>query len=660
MPDSAPRLPARASLEQLRKQAKELLRGIRNGDAEAARRVAALRSHSPAPDFGSSMTLADAQWVLAREYGFESWAKLAQRVAASRPEGIARYERFADEIARAYVEGDATAIREFNATHSTSLIWEHDAERMRRHLVTWYASTERTMELAVADARHLVARQSGFDDWAQLVDHLATDARRERGTSDTGAPNSPLYRIDEEENAIEVRGPMTEREWDTVFAVMKERGIARLRGAGQITDAALERVARLDHVTGLDLSFAKRLTSAGLRHLARLPLDDLQLGGWGSCVDDAALEVLEHLPRLQTVSLVWAQRVSDAGVAHLAGCERLRSVNLMGTPTGDGALRALGGKAELCHLDAGTRVTPAGLEGLRDVPLFSNQLPDWLLHEARASDAEPTHLSLHPKSFVSGGLDALATLPGIFSLRFFSHDDFRPLEGRALEPVARMAGLESLWCNPSDGAMAAIATMPRLRKLMCQDTRASDDGWVALGGSRSIESIWARKSSGLRSRGLRAMARMPALRRLAVDLGRVPDPDLTALATLSALRDLTPIGLGDDEFRHVGACTALETLTCMYTRDIGDAATSQLTNLHALRNYYAGDTSITDRSLAMLAGLPSLESVELWNCPSVTNDGLAALAMSPRLRKVIVESAPRVTREVVPQFASGVSVTIRG
>ena len=60
----------------------------------------------------------------------------------------------------------------------------------------------------------------------------------------------------------------------------------------------------------------------------------------------------------------------------------------MGTPTGDGALRALGGKAELCHLDAGTRVTPAGLEGLRDVPLFSNQLPDWLLHEARASDAE--------------------------------------------------------------------------------------------------------------------------------------------------------------------------------------------------------------------------------------------------------------------------------
>lgn len=659
MPDSAPRLPARASLEQLRKQAKDLLRAIRDGDAEAARRVAALRSHPPEPDFASSVTLADAQWVLAREYGFESWAKLAQHVAASRPEGIARYERFADEIARAYVEGDAPAIREFNATHSTSLIWEHDAERMRRHLVTWYASTERSMELAVADARHLVARQSGFDGWAQLVDHLATEARGERGTSDAGVATLPLYRIDEEENAIEVRGAMTEREWDTVFAIMEERGLTRLRGAGQITDAALERLARLGHVTSLDLSFAKRLTAAGLRHLAHLPLDDLQLGGWGSCIDDAALEVLEHLPRLQSVSLAWAQRVSDAGVTHLAACDRLRSVNLMGTPTGDAALRALGGKAELCHLDAGTRVTAAGLEALRDVPLFSNRLPDWLRQDAVASDGEPTHLSLHPGSFVSGGLDALAALAGIFSLRFFSHDDFRPIERRALEPVARMAGLESLWCNPGDGAMAAIAAMPRLRKLMCQDTRASDDGWVALAGSRSIESIWARKSRGLRGRGLRAMASMPALRRLAVDLGRVPDADLASLATFPALRDLAPIGLGDDEFRHVGACTALETLTCMYTREIGDAATRHLANLNALRTYYAGDTSITDESLAILAGLPSLESVELWNCPAVTNDGLAALARSSRLRKVIVESAPRVTRQVLPRFAAGVSVTIR-
>lgn len=332
----------------------------------------------------------------------------------------------------------------------------------------------------------------------------------------------------------------------------------------------------------------------------------------------------------------------------------------MGTPTGDAALRALGGKPELCHLDAGTRVTAAGLEALRDIPLFSNELPDWLRQGARAKDAEPTHLSLHPKAFVNGGLDALATLPGIFSLRFFTHDRVPPVEGGALEPLVAMAGLESLWCNPSDGAMTVIATMPRLRKLMFHDAPASDEGWAALGGSRSIESIWARQSPGLRGRGLRAMANMPALRRLAIDLSRVPAPDLAVLPAFAALRDLTPIGLGDDEFRHVGACTRLEALTCMYTRDIGDAATMHIANLDRLRKYYAGDTSITDRSLAVLSALPSLESVELWNCPAVTNDGLAALARSASLREVIVEAVPRVTRDVVPLFPTRVRVTIRG
>lgn len=660
MPDSAPRLPARASLEQLRKQAKELLRAIRAGEADAARRVAAARSRPSEPDLRSALRLADAQWVLAREYGFESWAKLVQHLASSRPEGLARYERFADEIARAYVDGDAVAIREFNATHSASLIWEHDVERMRRQLVNWYASKERSMELAITDARHLVARQAGFDDWAELVEHLAAGARGERTDDRRRIARSPLYHIDEAENAIEVRGAMTEVEWDTVFTVMGELGLTRLRGAGQITDAALERLARVDHLTSLDLSFATRLTHVGLRHLASLPLEDLELGGGGSCIDDAGLEVLAHLPRLRTVSLAWAQHISDAGVAHLAGCTWLRSVNLMGTPTGDGALRALAGKPELCHLDAGTRVTAAGLEALRDFPLFSNELPDGLRQDARAKDAEPTHLSLHPKAFVNGGLDALTMLPGIFSLRFFTHDRVPPVEGGALEPVVAMTGLESLWCNPSDGAMAVIAMMPRLRKLMFQHAPASDGGWAALGGSRSIESIWARQSPGLRGCGLRAMANMPALRRLAVDLARVPASDLAVLPAFAALRDLTPIGLGDDEFRHVGACTRLETLTCMYTRDIGDAGMTHIASLDRLRKYYAGDTSITDRSLVVLSALPSLESVELWNCPTVTNGGLAALAKSPSLREVIVESLPRVTRDVVSLFPTRVRVTIRG
>jgi hypothetical protein len=56
MPDAASRLPARPSLEQLRKQAKERLIALRGADPAA--------------------TLADAQYALARDYGFESWPRL--------------------------------------------------------------------------------------------------------------------------------------------------------------------------------------------------------------------------------------------------------------------------------------------------------------------------------------------------------------------------------------------------------------------------------------------------------------------------------------------------------------------------------------------------------------------------------------------------------
>ncbi|MGH3035810.1 MAG: ankyrin repeat domain-containing protein, partial [Gaiellaceae bacterium] len=60
-------MPAAPGLEQLRKQAKELLRAHRAGDPAAAARVAA---HHPRPD--EPLKLAGAQLVVARELGFPS------------------------------------------------------------------------------------------------------------------------------------------------------------------------------------------------------------------------------------------------------------------------------------------------------------------------------------------------------------------------------------------------------------------------------------------------------------------------------------------------------------------------------------------------------------------------------------------------------------
>uniref|UniRef100_Q020D8 Ankyrin n=1 Tax=Solibacter usitatus (strain Ellin6076) TaxID=234267 RepID=Q020D8_SOLUE len=72
-----PSLPTRRmrehpDLEQLKRQAKELLRGFTAGEPEAAAEVAA---HYRAPD-ASTFALHHAQLVIARSYGFDSWPKL--------------------------------------------------------------------------------------------------------------------------------------------------------------------------------------------------------------------------------------------------------------------------------------------------------------------------------------------------------------------------------------------------------------------------------------------------------------------------------------------------------------------------------------------------------------------------------------------------------
>ncbi len=73
--------PVRPNLDQLRHQAKDLLRGIRQGDSAA---VAELRKHHPKQAEAinpATAKLADAQAALARSYGLASWPRL---VAACR------------------------------------------------------------------------------------------------------------------------------------------------------------------------------------------------------------------------------------------------------------------------------------------------------------------------------------------------------------------------------------------------------------------------------------------------------------------------------------------------------------------------------------------------------------------------------------------------
>jgi len=76
-------LPARPSLESLRKQAKKLARDIAGGDAGA---IARARAHLATVD--RRVTQRNAQLVIAREYGFAGWQDLTAEVSKRLGKGL--------------------------------------------------------------------------------------------------------------------------------------------------------------------------------------------------------------------------------------------------------------------------------------------------------------------------------------------------------------------------------------------------------------------------------------------------------------------------------------------------------------------------------------------------------------------------------------------
>jgi ankyrin repeat protein len=94
-------LPERANLEQLRKQAKSLLHAARNQEPAALDRFRAVLAGQLD---SKSLALHNAQFVIAREYGFKSWKEMREHVE----ERSLSFDAAVDEFVRC-ATGDASA-----------------------------------------------------------------------------------------------------------------------------------------------------------------------------------------------------------------------------------------------------------------------------------------------------------------------------------------------------------------------------------------------------------------------------------------------------------------------------------------------------------------------------------------------------------------------
>ena len=240
-------LPAAPSLEQLRKQAKDLLRAHRAGDPDAAARVAA---HHPHPD--EPLKLAGAQLVIAREHRLPSWPRLrdyVERVATHGPELQHAYH---EDLA--YYEGRAFGLRASAQDGTPGAVAAFER---------WKAP------VTEAGARVVVARAHGFASWAALRRHVAT-------LRDAGEPFARAYRAIEAHDVDALRD-----ELDRFPDLVAARGTNGNDLLGMAAATCDERLVALLLERGADPNAANahgwtplhQAGSSGLPLMARMLLD---------------------------------------------------------------------------------------------------------------------------------------------------------------------------------------------------------------------------------------------------------------------------------------------------------------------------------------------------------------------------------------------------
>jgi ankyrin repeat protein len=178
---NAKHLPARPNLEQYKKQAKELLKTYRSADVESIRRVK--RNHPrfeklAEPGFEiNKFALADAQLVIAREHGFESWPKFVTRIEVMNSEIAALANPVAAFIEAAIWHGTLEAAEAILAAHP-------EIARSSIHAAAILGDDAAVRHLIAVDPRNATRKEKPYDGDALVYLCLSKYLRLDKKWSD--------------------------------------------------------------------------------------------------------------------------------------------------------------------------------------------------------------------------------------------------------------------------------------------------------------------------------------------------------------------------------------------------------------------------------------------------------------------------------------------
>lgn len=165
-------LPPVPNLEFERKEAKAFLRQLRAGEPDALARA---RARHPAIDVSAParIRLAEAQLVLAREYGFTSWPRLVRYFS-----DVDRQRHSHHSFGRR-PDPDEALVRGLLAEHRGRRAWAGRA--LASYVPRFYGMPVSDIFASTVtedDARLAVARMSGFPSWDVLLERAAAERRQ--------------------------------------------------------------------------------------------------------------------------------------------------------------------------------------------------------------------------------------------------------------------------------------------------------------------------------------------------------------------------------------------------------------------------------------------------------------------------------------------------
>lgn len=211
-------LPPKPNLENLANQAKGLLKSHKNKDGSVCARLRALNRFAKASDkeiLGAGLNLADAQFVLAMEYGFKSWNEMKINVEStaksrifSRPDDLLRLGNRAIEVLLRDIDSrDLTVFMLKVPPELYARIWKNMAQRPRELLRSEMADMrevsaenmaivqERVLSIANKLADELTAgdQEEGGANMSEWSDSLIKELEEKPAGNRTSAELVPVF-----------------------------------------------------------------------------------------------------------------------------------------------------------------------------------------------------------------------------------------------------------------------------------------------------------------------------------------------------------------------------------------------------------------------------------------------------------------------------------